>query len=104
MAARHLLSLGRTRIAFLGEATEDCPEFRQRFEGYRRALKSAGLPARSELHLDADNQETSGFEAMQEEYETEDWALDCQEILNAHTDLPCSPLERVWRGGVKRKP
>ena len=65
MAARHLLSLGRTRIAFLGGATADCPEFRQRFEGYRRALKSAGLPARSELHFDADNQETSGFEAMQ---------------------------------------
>jgi DNA-binding LacI/PurR family transcriptional regulator len=65
MAVRHLLGLGRTRIAFLGEACDDCPEFEQRFEGYRRALKSAGLPARGELHFDADNQETSGFEAMQ---------------------------------------
>jgi DNA-binding LacI/PurR family transcriptional regulator len=65
MATRHLLSLGRTRIAFLGEACSDCPEFEQRYHGYRQALKSCGLPARSELHHDADNRETSGFQAMQ---------------------------------------
>jgi DNA-binding LacI/PurR family transcriptional regulator len=66
MATLHLLKLGRRRIAFLGGATDDCPEFKQRFEGYCQALRSSGLPARPELHYEADNRETSGFEAMQE--------------------------------------
>jgi DNA-binding LacI/PurR family transcriptional regulator len=64
MATRHLLSLGRKRIAFLGESCSDCPEFQQRYEGYRLALQSAGLDARPELQIDADNQETSGHQAM----------------------------------------
>jgi DNA-binding LacI/PurR family transcriptional regulator len=64
MATRHLLSLGRTRIAFLGGTSDDCPEFRQRHQGYCQALRSTGQPVRAELQIDADNQETSGFEAM----------------------------------------
>jgi DNA-binding LacI/PurR family transcriptional regulator len=64
MATRHLLSLGRTRIAFIGDTSDDCPEFQQRFHGYRQALQSSGLPVREELQRSADNQETSGFEAM----------------------------------------
>jgi len=63
LATSHLLSLGRTRIAFFGEASDDCPEFKLRYEGYRQALRTAGLPARDELHIEAKNQETSGFEA-----------------------------------------
>jgi DNA-binding LacI/PurR family transcriptional regulator len=64
MAARHLLSLGRTRIAFLGGASDGCPEFQQRYQGYCQALRSTGLPVRAELQVEADNRETSGFEAM----------------------------------------
>jgi DNA-binding LacI/PurR family transcriptional regulator len=64
MATRHLLGLGRTGIAFLGGASEDCPEFRQRHEGYCDALRDAGLPARPQLRIDADNQEISGLNAM----------------------------------------
>jgi DNA-binding LacI/PurR family transcriptional regulator len=64
MATRHLLGLGRSRIVFLGGASDDCPEFRQRYEGYSRALQSAGLEVRPQLQFDADNQETSGFQAM----------------------------------------
>jgi DNA-binding LacI/PurR family transcriptional regulator len=65
MATNHLLKLGRKRITFLGEASDDCPEFKQRFEGYCQALRAVDLPARAELHHDADNQETSGYRAMQ---------------------------------------
>jgi DNA-binding LacI/PurR family transcriptional regulator len=65
MATRHLLDLGRQRIAFLGEACDNCPEFQERFRGYQQALKSCGLSARPGLHHDANNQETSGFQAMQ---------------------------------------
>ncbi|MGD2128338.1 MAG: LacI family DNA-binding transcriptional regulator [Lysobacterales bacterium] len=64
MATRHLIELGRKRIAFLGEASEDCPEFEQRYRGYQKALRAAGIQPQEKLHYDADNQETSGFEAM----------------------------------------
>jgi DNA-binding LacI/PurR family transcriptional regulator len=65
LATRHLIGLGRRRIAFLGGASDDCPEFQQRFRGYCEALAASGLEARDALHIGADNQETSGFEAMQ---------------------------------------
>jgi DNA-binding LacI/PurR family transcriptional regulator len=64
MATRHLLHLGRKRIAFLGEACSDCPEFQQRCEGYRLALQAAGIEVLPELHVEADNRETSGHAAM----------------------------------------
>ena len=64
IATRHLLDLGRRNIAFFGGASDDCPEFKQRFQGYCRALKAAGRPVLAELQRDADNRETSGFEAM----------------------------------------
>jgi len=64
MATEHLLKLGRTKLAFLGKAGDDSPEFQQRYLGYRQTLKASGLPARSELHIEAENHETSGFDAM----------------------------------------
>ena len=63
MAARHLLDLGRRHIAFLGGATEDCPEFKQRYLGVCEVLESSGLGADPKLLFDSDNLETSGFEA-----------------------------------------
>jgi DNA-binding LacI/PurR family transcriptional regulator len=59
-ATAHLAGLGRTRIAFLGGASEHCPEFEQRHRGYRQALEAAGLPVDPGLRVDADNQESSG--------------------------------------------
>ncbi len=61
---RHLLDQGRRRIAFIGGASDDCPEFKQRYEGYCAALESAGVWVRDTLRVDAENQETSGFQAM----------------------------------------
>lgn len=62
-ATRHLVGLGRQSIAFLGGASEHCPEFESRHRGYRRALAAAGLEADPALRIDADSQETSGFAA-----------------------------------------
>lgn len=42
-AVSHLIRLGRRRIAFLGEASSAHPEFRDRFDGYARALRAAGI-------------------------------------------------------------
>lgn len=62
-ATSHLLSLGRRRIAFLGEATERFPEFRLRYEGYAQTLAEAGLTADPALCVQAQSQEDSGFMA-----------------------------------------
>lgn len=59
-ATSHLIRLGRRKIAFLGGASEHCPEFEQRHRGYRQALEAAGLQADPRLRVDADNQENSG--------------------------------------------
>ena len=48
-AVRHLIGLGRRRIAYLGKSSLDHPEFKERFNGYRRALASAGIDFDSSL-------------------------------------------------------
>ena len=51
-ATRHLISLGRRNIAFLGSASDHYPEFFGRYRGYVDALRDAGLPALPELQAD----------------------------------------------------
>jgi len=51
LATRHLLSLARRSIIFLGD--RDLPEIDQRFEGYARALQAAGLPVHDDHALSA---------------------------------------------------
>jgi DNA-binding LacI/PurR family transcriptional regulator len=64
-AARHLLRLGRRRIAFLGSALN--PEIAQRHQGYAQALEECGLspdPAlQVESHFDLESAE-SAVEAL----------------------------------------
>jgi DNA-binding LacI/PurR family transcriptional regulator len=64
-ATRHLITLGRRNIAFLGLPDRHFPEFRRRYKGYRRALKEAGIPVRKKLQLDANNLEDAGHCAVQ---------------------------------------
>lgn len=64
MATRHLLDLGRTHIAFIGNIGSDCPEYQERYNGYKQTLRAQGLPVRSELRIDSDNHEDSGYNAM----------------------------------------
>ncbi|MBS0481636.1 MAG: LacI family DNA-binding transcriptional regulator [Proteobacteria bacterium] len=42
-AGEHLLSLGRRRIAFIGQADEHYPEFADRYRGLCAALEAAGI-------------------------------------------------------------
>lgn len=65
MATQHLLDLGRRKIAFLGGATDECPEFKQRYLGYCESLLANGMQPDPELQFKTDNQETSGFDATQ---------------------------------------
>ena len=65
MATRHLLSLGRRRIAYVGSASDDAPEFKLRYEGHCKALAEAGIEADPALLASTENLEVSAFEATQ---------------------------------------
>jgi DNA-binding LacI/PurR family transcriptional regulator len=65
-AARHLLERGRRSIAFVGTAEAAYPEFLDRWRGYCRALRAAGLEIDERLRVDADVGEESGRAAVAE--------------------------------------
>lgn len=62
-AIRHLIRLGRKRIAFIGNTSERSPEFRQRYEGYLFALQEVGIEADPLLQVDAETSEDTGYQA-----------------------------------------
>ncbi len=62
---RHLISLGRKKIAFIGGISKSSPEFRERYKGCVNALEIAGLSFDHHLQIDALTTELSGFEATQ---------------------------------------
>ncbi|MEL6950610.1 MAG: LacI family DNA-binding transcriptional regulator [Pseudomonadota bacterium] len=64
-STEHLLSLGRKRIAFLGDNSPGFPEFRARYFGYEAALKTAGIEPDPSLQRDAENSENAGYIAVQ---------------------------------------
>ena len=65
MAGKHLVERGRRAIAFLGTVSDDCPEFVERWNGYRRALAEAGLAQDEALRMDASPSEEAGRAAAQ---------------------------------------
>ncbi len=62
-ATRHLLAQGRRRIAFIGTASPQYPEFFERWCGYAAALNEAGLAADAALQADAISTEEAGHDA-----------------------------------------
>jgi len=65
-AAKHLLGLGRRRLAFLGDASNHYPEFLERYRGYAAAIEEAGGRALPRLQVDAITTEESGHRAARE--------------------------------------
>lgn len=63
-ATAHLLALGRRRIAFLGNVTENSPEFRARWLGYLAAHDAAGVVPDERLRGAVDSCENAGQRAM----------------------------------------
>lgn len=64
-AARHLIELGRKRIAYLGEANSHYPEFHDRYRGLAETMIAAGLEADHALQVDATNSQEAGYAAAQ---------------------------------------
>lgn len=65
-ATTHLLSSGRRAIAFVGTAEPAYPEFLDRWRGYCRALRAAGIEPDERLRTDAGADEDSGRAAVAE--------------------------------------
>lgn len=63
LAGAHLAALGRSRIAFLGDASDHYPEFHDRYDGCDAALRDVGLSMDSSLQVDAESSEESGYAA-----------------------------------------
>ena len=65
LAGEHLLSRGRKRIAFLGQADEHYPEFAERYRGLCAALDEAGVAIDPALQRLALSNEDDGRAAVQ---------------------------------------
>lgn len=64
LATRHLIRLGRRRIAFLGDASSHSPEQADRYRGYLNAQYGGGIEVYEELKAYADNRESLGYSAV----------------------------------------
>jgi len=62
-ATRHLIGLGHRRIAYLGDRFGHQSD-KERYEGYRRALREAGIEYSADLVAHGDGKPEGGEEAM----------------------------------------
>ena len=60
-----MLKQGRRRIAFVGTVDPGYPEFLDRWKGYCRALRAAGIEPDERLQIDGDATESAGAVAVQ---------------------------------------
>jgi DNA-binding LacI/PurR family transcriptional regulator len=65
-ATEHLLQSGRRDIAFIGTAGPAYPECFDRWRGYCRALRAAGIEPDNRLCVDAEPSEQAGREGVEE--------------------------------------
>ena len=97
-ATMHLIGLGRRSIAFFGGNSDDSPEFKQRYQGYCSALKSAGLSVDSGLQIFADNQESSGAAATTS---LMDSGKPFDAIFTASDLIAIGAIKRLRQAGLK---
>lgn len=63
-ATRHLLNLGRKRVAYFGHRARRSPEHAARYAGYAKALREAGMECDDRIREPADNLEIQGYQAV----------------------------------------
>lgn len=99
LATRHLMSIGRQRIAFLGGPMDEI-EVQQRFKGYETALGEAGQTVNPDMVAYGDYSHASGITTMQH-------LLDTSPHLDAvfvNSDLMAVAAVNVLQNRGKRVP
>lgn len=63
LATKHLIDLGRKRIAYIGRKERRSPEHAARYAGYAAALREVSREPNDDLRVPADNSERLGYRA-----------------------------------------
>ncbi len=66
LATEHLIGKGHRQIAFIGDISDQCPEFQGRYQGYLKAHSMADIDVNSNLQVSALSFEQDGAIAMQQ--------------------------------------
>ena len=96
LATEHLLARGRQKFAFLGDIR--FPETRLRYEGYKDALKNAGLEYRSELTTDSENASDLALKSISDLLDAEP-VFDA--LIAASDMLAFSAIKAIGNFGLK---
>lgn len=96
-AARHLMELGRKRVAFLGDANSHYPEFHDRYRGLAETMIAAGHDAGCELQYDATNSQEAGYDAARRLLASGS-AFDA--IFAASDTIAIGAMKALWDAGL----
>lgn len=98
LATQHLIDLGRKNIAFIGGASEHCPEFKQRYQGYTQALQEAQLPLNPDLQIDSETSEEEGYQAA---IQLQHGKLEFDAIFGASDLIAIGAIRALQENGVQ---
>jgi alanine racemase len=98
LAGEHLIKQGRTKIAFLGDASRHFPEFRERYLGCADALASYDLSLNPHLQEDAENLEESGYQACQQLLQS---GQDFDALLAASDLIAIGAIKALQEAGIE---
>ncbi len=102
-AMAHLISLGHSRVAHLGGALVDQLDFaapRDRLEGYRRAMSSAGLKVHPRWEIEGDFTVNGGVRGMTSLLELEP-AIRPTAVFAASDEMAIGAVAAVRRAGLR---
>ncbi|UTW59008.1 LacI family DNA-binding transcriptional regulator [Kordiimonas sp. SCSIO 12603] len=95
-ATRHLIRMGRKRIAFVGET--DAPEVALRFKGYQEALEEAGIELDQRLIRPTNFYPESAMEAVEEMREL---GIEFDGVVAASDMIAIGAMRGLIRSGVR---
>lgn len=97
MAAEHLISQGRTKIAYIAAPTNFYMG-KQRLKGYKNALTSHGLPVRKNLIMNGDYSPRAGYECMKSLLES-DTEIDA--VVTGNDQMGIGAIRAVLDSGLR---
>ncbi|WP_206483322.1 LacI family DNA-binding transcriptional regulator [Thalassotalea sp. G2M2-11] len=94
----HVIKNGRTKFAFLGDASSHSPEFLDRYHGFCQALTDNKLSVNSELQVDAFSVEESGYQAACQLLEK---GIEFDAIFGASDLIAIGAMRALQEHGIK---